>query len=107
MKKTRIVLVFFRLWDFLTNGTILKISFRCTLPNYPLQKTKDEPKKEKSFEPNGEIRTKEPRKNTKIQKVLFVKIAVSFPSLIPYPKTPTDHRENTERRARKLLHDFS
>ena len=52
-------------------------------------------------------RTKEPRKNSKTQKVRFLKIAVSFPSLIPYPKTPTDHRENTERRARKLLHDFS
>ena len=31
------------------------------------------------------------------QKVLFVKIALSFTSLIPCLKTPSEHRETTER----------
>ena len=35
------------------------------------------------------------------QKVLFVKIALSFTSLIPCLKTPSDDRENTERRAKR------
>ena len=34
------------------------------------------------------------------QKSTFVKIAVSFTSLIPFPILPTDDRENTERRAK-------
>ena len=45
-------------------------------------------------------RTKEQPKNPKIQKVLFVKIAISFPFLIPCLIPPTDDRENTERRAK-------
>ena len=49
----------------------------------------------------GEIRTKEQPKNSKIQKRLFIKIAVSFPSLIPCLIPPTDDRENTERRAKR------
>ena len=41
-------------------------------------------------------RTKEQPKNSKLQKVLFVKIAVSFTSLIPCLITPTDDRENSD-----------
>ena len=41
--------------------------------------------------------TKEPRKNTQSQKVLFIKIAFSFPSLILCLIPPTDDREKTER----------
>ena len=52
-------------------------------------------------------RTKEPRKNPEPQKVLFIKIDVSFISLIPCQSSPRDDREMTERRVRKLLHDFS
>ena len=33
--------------------------------------------------------------------MLFVKIAVSFSSLIPYLIPPTDDRETTERRAKR------
>ena len=87
--------------------TFIKISFPCTLLYFPFLKTKEEPKTEKSFEPNGEIRTKELRKNSKSKKVRFLKIAVSFPSHIPYPKTPTDHREKTERRATELFYKIS
>ena len=36
------------------------------------------------------------------QKVLFVKIALSFTSLIPCLKTPSDDRENTERTPTQL-----
>ena len=36
------------------------------------------------------------------QKVLFIKIAVSFTSLIPYLKTPSDNRENTEKTPTQL-----
>ena len=51
-------------------------------------------------------RTKEePRMNLRTpnyQKVLFVKIALSFTSLIPCLKTPSDDRENTERTPTQL-----
>ena len=36
------------------------------------------------------------------QKVLFVKIALSFTSLIPCLKTPSDDRENTEKTPTQL-----
>ena len=48
-------------------------------------------------------RTKERPKNSKLQKSTFVKNAVSFSSLIPCLITPTDDRENSERRAAQLL----
>ena len=65
----------------------------------------------------GEIRTKEEPRNDQRnnrsstreirtpnhQKVLFIKIAFSFPSLIPCLIPPTDDREKTERRAHQLL----
>ena len=35
------------------------------------------------------------------QKRTFIKIAISFISLIPSLKTPTDDREKTERRAKR------
>ena len=46
-------------------------------------------------------RTKDEPKNSELQKVRFIKIAVSFPSLIPCPIPPRDERENTERRAKR------
>ena len=45
----------------------------------------------------GEIRTKDEPKNAKLQNVRFIKIAISFASLIPSPIPPTDDRENSER----------
>lgn len=51
----------------------------------------------------GEIRTKDEPKNPKIEKSTFIKIAVSFTSLIPSLILPTDEREKTERRAHQLL----
>ena len=36
------------------------------------------------------------------QKVLFIKIAVSFTSLIPSPILPTDNREKTDRTPTQL-----
>ena len=42
-------------------------------------------------------RTKERPKNAKSQNVRFIKIAVSFTSLIPTLVPPTDDRETTER----------
>ena len=45
----------------------------------------------------GEIRTKDEPKNAKLQNVRFIKIDVSFSSLIPYLIPPTDDRENSER----------
>ena len=41
-------------------------------------------------------RTKERPKNSENQKVLFIKIAVSFTSLIPCLVLPREHRETTE-----------
>ena len=46
-------------------------------------------------------RTKNEPKNAEPQKVLFIKIAVSFLSLIPCLILPTDDRETTERRAKR------
>ena len=51
-------------------------------------------------------RTKEePRMNQRTpnhQKSTFVKIAVSFTSLIPFPILPTDNREKTDRTPTQL-----
>jgi hypothetical protein len=44
----------------------------------------------------GEIRTKDEPKNAKSQNVRFIKIDVSFSSLIPCLIPPTDDRETTE-----------
>ena len=51
--------------------------------------------------PLGEIRTKDKPKNSQMPKVLFIKITVSFTSLIPSLILPTDEREKTERRAKR------
>ena len=51
-----------------------------------LRRTKDKPR--------NDLRTPNHQKST------FVKIAVSFPSLIPCLSSPTDDREMTERRAK-------
>ena len=48
-------------------------------------------------------RTKERPKNAKSQNVRFIKIAVSFTSLIPTLIPPTDDRENSERRSKENL----
>ena len=47
-------------------------------------------------------RTKERPKNAEIENVRFVKIALSFFSLIPCLKTPSDDRENSERTPTQL-----
>ena len=47
-------------------------------------------------------RTKDEPKNSKNEKVLFVKISTSFTSLIPCHKTPTDLRETSERTPTEL-----
>ena len=44
----------------------------------------------------GEIRTKDEPKNAKLQNVRFIKIAVSFTSLIPTLIPPRELRETTE-----------
>ena len=51
--------------------------------------------------PLGEIRTKDEPKNPKIEKSTFIKITISFTSLIPSSISPTDDRETTERRAKR------
>ena len=55
---------------------------------------------------NNQGRTKdEPRMNLptlKLKKVLFIKITILFPSLIPSPILPTDDRETTERTPTQL-----
>ena len=48
-------------------------------------------------------RTKKRPKNSQAEKMLFIKIAVPFSSLIPCLKTPREHRETTERRALELF----
>ena len=48
-------------------------------------------------------RTKEQRKNAETQKSTFIKIALSFTSLIPCPIPPTDNREKTERTPTQLF----
>ena len=48
-------------------------------------------------------RTKDEPKNSETQKVLFIKISVSFSSLIPCLIPPTDDREKTERRPTEYL----
>ena len=50
----------------------------------------------------GEIRTKERPKNSQTQKSTFIKIAVSFTSLIQILILPREHRETTERRPHQL-----
>ena len=46
--------------------------------------------------------TKERPKNAEIENVLFIKISLSFTSLIPSLKTPSDDRENTEKTPTQL-----
>ena len=50
----------------------------------------------------GEIRTKDEPKNFKIEKSTFLKIAVSFTSLIPCLILPRELRETTERTPTEL-----
>ena len=51
----------------------------------------------------GEIRTKDEPKNAKLQNVRFIKIDVSFSSLIPCLILPTDDREKSERTPKEHL----
>ena len=69
---------------------ILKISFPCTFPIFLGLKTKEKPRRNQG-------RTKDEPKNSKLQKSTFIKIAISFTSLIPCLSSPTDDRENSER----------
>ena len=46
--------------------------------------------------PTGEIRTKDEPKNAKLQNMRFIKIDVSFSSLIPCLILPTDEREKSD-----------
>ena len=48
-------------------------------------------------------RTKDEPKNAEIENVRFIKIAVSFTSLIPTLIPPTDNRETTERTPKEDL----
>ena len=61
-------------------------------------RNKDEPRNDQR---NNRSSTREIR-TPNYQNVLFVKIAISFTSLIPSPILPTDNRENTERRPTQL-----
>ena len=47
-------------------------------------------------------RTKDEPKNSETQKSTFIKIAISFPSLIPCLILPRDDRENSERTPTQL-----
>ena len=47
-------------------------------------------------------RTKERPKNSEIENVLFLKIAISFPSLIPCLIPPTEDREKSDRTPTQL-----
>ena len=85
----------YALWNRCLKSTFLKILFLCTLYICSVLKTKEEPKK-------NQRRTKERPKNAEIENVRFVKIAVSFTSLIPCLKTPSDDRENSERTPTQL-----
>ena len=60
-----------------------------------MSKTKDEPRKNQGT-------TKELRKNSQPQKSTFIKIAVSFPSLIPCLILPREERETTDRTPTQL-----
>ena len=66
------------------NMLFLKILFLCTLYLRALLKTKDEPK------------------NAQTQKSTFIKIAISFPPLIPCLIPPTDDREKSDRTPTQL-----
>ena len=68
--------------------TIFKIFILCTAPSCLELKTKDEPRNDK--------------RTLKLKKSTFIKIAVSFTSLIPSLILPTDDREKTERGAHQL-----
>ena len=72
-------------------------------PNLPRardqRRTKEEPRNDQR---NNRSSTREIR-TPNHQKVLFIKIAVSFPSIIPSLIPPTDDRENTERTTAQLL----
>ena len=91
----------------------LKIPFLYTLLVPSLQKTKDEPRMKKCLGWHFEycargvptLRNKRNTLNRKKRtpnhpKSTFVKITVSFTSLIPSLKTPTDDREMTDRTPR-------
>ena len=92
----------------------LNISSRSTSPISLGLKTKDEPKMKKclgwhfeccarrvpTLRKSAAHRIK--KRTPKLQKSTFIKIPLSFTSLIPCLKTPSDDRENTERTATQL-----
>ena len=67
---------------------IIKIALSYTFPTCLGLKTKDEPRND--------------QRTPKLEKSTFLKLAVFFPSLIPYLILPTDDRENSEGTPREL-----
>ena len=80
------------MYEYLQKYLFLKISFPCPFPVFTLSKTKDEPRMNLR---NNRSSTREIR-TPKQEKSSFIKIAISFTSLIPSPIPPTDDRENTD-----------
>ena len=102
------------IYDVLANRLFVKI-FLCGSSLVPLRsKTKDEPKMKKclgwhfeccarrvpTLRKSAAHRIK--KRTPKLQKSTFIKIPLSFLSLIPCLKTPSDDRETTERTPTQL-----
>ena len=96
-------LLFFVHYSRIYSGTFLKkvllLRFPPFFPSFVIsgKRPRRNQRRNNRSSPLGEIRTKERPKNSKIQKKLFIKIALSFISLIPCLIPPTDDRETTER----------
>ena len=89
----------------ITHSLYLKLRFPSLLPYiYTSDKRpRMNQRRNNRSSPMGEIRTKDEPKNAKSQNMRFIKIDVSFSSLIPCLILPTDDREKTERRGAQLL----
>ena len=93
---------------------IIKIALSYTFPTCLGLKTKDEPRMKKclgwhfeccarrvpTLRKSAAHRIK--KRTPKLEKSTFLKLAVFFPSLIPYLILPTDDRENSEGTPREL-----
>ena len=77
----------------ITHSLYLKLRFPSVVPS--LSPSGSEPT-------TNQRRTKEQHRNSQTTKVLFVKIAVSFTSLVPCLIPPREHREKTERTPTQL-----
>ena len=87
----------------ITHSLYLKLRFPSLVPYiYTSDKRpRTNQRRNNRSSPMGEIRTKDEPKNSKLQNVRFINIVISFPFLIPCLKTPSEHRETTERRAKR------